>query len=324
MSQAIVVREYGGPEVLKLESVEVGNPGKGELRIRQTCLGVNFHDIYVRSGLYKTLALPGVPGIEGVGVVEAIGMDVKGFAEGDRVAYITGGYGCYASERILAADIAVKLPDAIRDETAASVFLKGLTVEMLVNSVGRIRAGNWVLVQAAAGGVGQLLSQWASHLGATVIGTAGSPEKAEIARRAGCSHVILYRQENVADRVKAITGGRGVDVAYDSVGKDTFAGSLNSLAMCGHLVNFGQSSGPVEPVALSQLSARSTTLTRPMVFHYVLQRPRLDAMSASLFDALVEGWLQPAVPSTYHLADAAVAHRFLESRTGTSPVVLTV
>ncbi|MEJ8824896.1 quinone oxidoreductase [Variovorax humicola] len=295
MSKAIVIREYGGPEILQLESVQVGNPGKGELRIRQTCLGVNFHDVYVRSGLYKTLALPGVPGIEGVGVVEDIGSDVEGFVVGDRVTYITSAYGGYASERILAADIAVKLPETIDDETAASVFLKGLTVDMLVNSVGRIQPGDQVLVQAAAGGVGQLLSQWASHLGATVIGTAGSAEKAEIARKAGCSHVILYRQEKVAESVKAITAGRGVNVAFDSVGKDTFAGSLDSLALCGHLVNFGQSSGPVEPVALTQLSIRSTSLTRPMLFHYTARRWRL-----------------------------AAAHAFLESRQATTPVVLTV
>ena len=324
MSQAIVVREYGPPEVLKLESIEVGKPKSGELRIRQTCLGVNFHDIYVRSGLYKTLSLPGIPGIEGVGVVEEVASDTAGFVPGDRVAYITGAYGCYASERLLPASIAVKLPDTVADTTVASVLLKGLTVDMLVRRVHRVQRGDWILVQAAAGAVGQLLSQWASHLGATVIGTAGSPEKAEIAKRAGCAHVILYREEDVAERVKAITGGRGVDVAYDSVGKDTFAGSLNSLAMCSHLINFGQSSGPVDPVALSQLSTRSSTLSRPMAFHYVAQRSALEDSATSLFTALSEGWLRPEPPTEFALKDAAAAHRLLESRKALGPVILRI
>lgn len=324
MSQAIVVREYGGPEVLKLEPIEVGKPQKGELRIRQTCLGVNFHDIYVRSGQYKTLTLPGTPGIEGVGVVEAVGDDVSGFDVGDRIAYITGAYGCYASERILSAALAIHLPDTIDDRTAASVLLKGLTVDMLVARVRRVAPGDWVLVQAAAGGVGQLLVQWATHLGARVIGTAGSPEKADIARRAGCSEVVLYRTEDVAQRIQSITNGRGVDVVYDSVGKDTFAGSLNSLALCAHLVNFGQSSGAIEPVAPAQLAARSSTLSRPMVFHYVAQRRFLDEMSSSLFAALSEGWLRPEPPVEYALGEAARAHEFVESRRATSPVVLRV
>lgn len=322
MTEAIVVREYGGPEVLQLESIEVGSPKSGELRIRQTCLGVNFHDIYVRSGLYKTLALPGIPGIEGVGVVEEVGADVSGFDVGDRVAYVTGAYGCYASERLLPAAIAVKLPDAVDDATAASVLLKGLTVDMLVNRIRPVRAGDWALVQAAAGGVGQLLAQWLRHLGVKVIGTAGSPEKAEIAKKAGCDEVILYRHEDVAERVKAITDGRGVDVAYDSVGKDTFAGSLDSLALCAQLIAFGQASGPVEPVALTRLSARSSSLSRPMVFHYVAQRPALEAMTQSLFAALTEGWLQPEPPIEFALADAAEAHRLLASRQATKPVVL--
>ncbi|HEX4893060.1 MAG TPA: quinone oxidoreductase, partial [Hyphomicrobiaceae bacterium] len=247
MAKAILLRETGGPEVLRLEDVDVRAPGAGEVRLRQTAVGVNFHDCYVRSGLYKTLKLPGIPGLEAAGTIEAVGPEVANFRAGDRVAYFTAAYGGYASERIIRAGELVRLPDAIDDRTAAAIMVKGLTAHMLVHLVYQIRPGNRILVHAAAGGVGTLLCQWASKLGAEVIGTVGSPEKGEIARRAGCRHVILYRSENFVERVKEITGGKGVDVAYDSVGRDTFLGSLNCLARLGHLVNFGQSSGPVAP-----------------------------------------------------------------------------
>jgi NADPH2:quinone reductase len=239
MATAIVLRRYGGPEALTAEWVEVGRPGSGELRVRQTAVGVNFHDCYVRSGLYRTLALPGIPGIEAAGVVEDVGPDVSGFAVGDRIAYVTGQYGAYASERLMPASWALRLPDGISEAVAATVLLKGLTTEMLTREVHPPKAGEVVLVHAAAGGVGRLLCRRARQLGATVIGTAGSEAKAEIARAAGCAHVILYRQEDFVARVKEITDGRGVDVAYDSVGRDTFDGSLESLALRGHLVNFG-------------------------------------------------------------------------------------
>ena len=322
MRRAIVMREHGGPEVLKVEPIEVGAPGPGQLLLRQTFVGVNFHDIYVRSGLYKTLTLPGIPGIEGVGRVEAVGPGVEGLAPGDRVGYITAGYGGYASERLLAAELAVRLPEALSDLAAASALLKGLTVEMLVNGVHHLRQGECVLVQAAAGGVGRLLVRWARHLGAWVIGTAGSEEKARIARAAGCAEVILYREEDVAQRVKAITGGRGADVVYDGVGKDTFDASLAALALCGHLVNFGQASGPVRPVTLSELAARSTTLSRPIVFHHVAQRQHLLRMSASVFAALGNGWLEVEPALEFPLAAAGEAHRLLESGKATRPIVL--
>ncbi len=322
MGSAIVIRAHGGPEVLRLEPVEVGAPGPGQLRLHQTFLGVNFHDIYVRSGAYKTLALPGIPGIEGVGVVEAVGRGVEGFREGDRVAYITGNYGCYASERLLDAALAVKLPDAVGDDIAAAVLLKGLTVDMLVSGVHHARAGEIALVQAAAGGVGRLLVRWLVHLGVQVIGTAGSAEKAAVARAAGCAEVIRYREEDVAQRVMEITGGRGVDVAYDGVGADTFAGSLAALAPCAHLVNFGQASGPIEPVTLPQLAARSTTLSRPIVFHYAAGRDRLERMSAALFAALAGGWLAAEPALEFPLAAAPEAHRLLESGKATRPIVL--
>ena len=322
MAQAIFLEAYGGPEVLRPREVTVGAPGPGELRLRQTYAGVNFHDVYVRTGQYRTLAPPGIPGIEAVGVVEAVGPGVEGFRAGDRVGYVTRSYGCYAGERLLPAQIAVPLPAHLDDRTAASVLLKGLTVEMLAQRVHRITPGQWVLVQAAAGGVGQLLVQWAAHLGARVIGTVGLLSKVELARAAGCEQVILYREEDVAARVAAITGGRGVDVVYDGVGHDSFAGSLASLAMCAHLVNFGQASGPVPPLALSALQARSTTVSRPVVFHYAAQPGALRAMSAALFDALERGWLRVPAPIEFPLAEAAAAHGLLEARSATQPIVL--
>ena len=322
MTRAIVLREFGGPPALRIETIDVGDPGPGELRIRQTAVGVNFHDVYVRSGLYRTLALPGIPGIEAAGVIEAIGPGVAGFAVGDRIAYATGRYGAYASDRILPAELAIRLPPEIDDQTAATVLLKGLTAEMLVRQVHVIKPGDIVLVHAAAGGVGRLLCQWANHLGATVIGTAGSEARAALARRMGCEHTILYREENFVDRVRDITGGRGVDVAYDSVGKDTFLGSLGCLSIRGHLVNFGQSSGSVEPFEVSRLAARSNSVTRPIVFHYFAQRAALESMTAALFDAMARGVLSVESGTCYPLAEAAAAHEALETRQAPGPLLL--
>jgi len=322
MAEAILLREHGGPAVLRAEAVEVGTPGPGELRLRQTAIGVNFHDCYVRSGLYRTLPLPGVPGIEAAGVVEAVGPGVEGFAPGDRIGYVTAGYGAYASHRLLPAALALKLPPGVSDRLAASLLLKGLTAEMLLRQVHRVQPGQTLLVQAAAGGVGRLLCQWAAHLGATVIGTVGSAAKAEIARAHGCHHTILYREEDFVARVQAITGGRGVDAAYDSVGADTFDGSLACLAPRGHLVNFGQSSGPVPPFAVARLAAKSNTLTRPMVFHYLAERPALEAMAAALFAALDSGAVTAEEGEALPLREAAQAHERLESRTAGGPIIL--
>jgi NADPH2:quinone reductase len=322
MAQAIVLRETGGPGVLRAESVAVGEPGPRELRVRQTAIGVNFHDVYVRSGLYRTLDLPGIPGIEAAGVVEDVGPDVTGFSVGDRIAYVTGRYGAYASGRILPAELALHLPPGIDDRLAATVLLKGLTAEMLVRQVHPVRPGDVVLVHAAAGGVGRLLCAWASHLGATVIGTVGTEEKAELARSAGCKHLILYRQESFVERVREITGGRGVDVVYDSVGKDTFTGSLDSLAVRGHLVNFGQSSGSVEPFEIARLAARSNSVTRPIVFHYLTQRDALERMAAALFDAIAQRVLPVEPGKIFPLAEAAAAHEELESRRAPGPLLL--
>ena len=312
MARAIVLRDFGEASVLHVEDATVGAPAAGELRIRQTAIGVNFHDVYVRSGLYRTLAPPGVPGIEAAGVVEAVGPDVTGFQPGDRVGYVTGGYGAYASDRVLPAGLAFRLPAAIDDRTAASVLVKGLTVEMLTGAVHRVASGDRVLVQAAAGGVGRMLCQKLHAIGAMVIGTAGSAEKAAIARAAGCDHVILYREEDFVAQVRTITGGRGVDVAYDSVGKDTFLGSLACLAVRGHLVNFGQASGAVPAFEVSLLAARSNTVSRPILFHYLTDPSERDAMAASLFEGLSRGELSAAKPRAFALERADAAHDELE------------
>jgi NADPH:quinone reductase len=322
MAQAIVLRGYGGPDVLTPETVEVGGPDAGELRVRQTAIGVNYHDVYVRSGLYTTLTPPGIPGIEAVGVVTAVGHGVDRIAPGDRIGYISDHYGAYASERVLPADLAVVLPATMDDRVAATVLLKGLTAGMLVRRVHRIEPGTVVLVHAAAGGVGRLLCQWATALGATVIGTAGTPEKRDIALAAGCADVILYRVIDFGPEVRRITQGRGVDVVYDGVGKDTFYGSLDALATFGHLVNFGQASGPVAPLEMPQLAAKSATVTRPIIFHYTNEPARLHEMAADLFDAFATGVLTADPGEAYGLAQAAKAHEALESRTARGPLLL--
>lgn len=323
MHQAVVIREPGPPSVLRIEPVDVGAPAAGQVKLSQTFVGVNFHDCYVRSGLYKTLALPGIPGLEAVGVVEAVGDGVTNLAVGDRVAYITREYGAYATGRLIAADIPVRIPDTVDDRTAAATFLRGLTAQVVAYDVFPVKAGHTVLVHAAAGGVGRLLCQTAKQLGATVIGTVGSEEKAVLARASGCDHTILYRSENFVDRVREITNGRGVDAAFDSVGRDTFAGSLEALAMRGHLVNFGQSSGAIEPFLISQLFAKSNTVSRPNAMHYFTGEAR-EPMAKRLWDALSSGVLKADAHHEYAFADAAQAHEALESRRTTGAVLLRV
>jgi len=322
MVMAIVLRENGGAETLRFESVEVGAPGADEVRLRHTAIGVNFHDVYVRSGLYKTLTLPGIPGLDAVGVVEAVGSKVRHLKPGDRVAYITSAYGAYAEARLIAADRVFALPSEIDDRTAASTLVRGLTVWMLLSKVHPVKEKEVYLVHAAAGGVGRLLCQWAAHLGVHVIGTAGSEEKAAIALKSGCKEVILYRQENFAQRVHELTQGRGVDAAFDSVGKDTFSGSLECLALRGHLINFGQSSGAVEPFAVSRLAAKSNTLSRPILFHYIEDPLERDEMAARVFEALRLGVIAADAGAQFALRDAAQAHRALEARATTGSTIL--
>ncbi|HBP76828.1 MAG TPA: quinone oxidoreductase [Alcanivorax sp.] len=322
MATAMIMHEAGGPQVLRPETVTVGEPGPGQVRLKQTAIGVNFHDIYVRSGLYQTLTLPGIPGLEAAGVVEAVGEGVTAFAAGDRVAYTSGNYGAYADQRLIDAGRLVRLPDDIDDVLVAGMMVRGLTARILLTDVFPVREGSIILVQAAAGGVGQLLCQWARHLGATVIGTVGSQDKAERARRHGCHHVILYREQNVVDTVKQLTDGRGVDVAYDSVGKDTFYDSLACLAPRGHLVNFGQSSGPVEPLAMPRLAAGSFTVVRPMLGHYTADPADRDAAADAFFQALRDGILTPDDPVRYALQGVGQAHDDMEARRTHGAVVL--
>jgi len=323
MTHAIVLHAPGGPEQLRWEEVEVGEPGAGELRVRHTAIGVNFHDTYVRSGSYRTLPLPGIPGVEAVGIVERVGPGVEGFKPGDRIAYINEKYGGYAEARLLPAHLALHLPSTLSDLDAGALTVKGLTACLLLRRVHAVRAGEKVLIHAAAGAMGQLLVRWAHRLGATVFATAGSAAKARIAAECGAHHVIRYREEDFVARVKALSGGTGVDVVYDGVGADTFSGSLDCLAYLGTLVNFGQSSGPVPPFAVGRLAVRSNTLIRPLLFHYIRDRASLEALANEAFDAMESGVLPASIGLTLPLSRAGEAHTALESRATSGAIVLT-
>ena len=312
----------GGPQVLEVVETDLPPPLPHELRLRQTAVGVNYHDVYVRSGLYQTLPLPGVPGIEAVGVVEAVGSAVSAFAPGDRIGYVSGKYGGYAQARNLDADLAVKLPKGASDAQWAATLMKSFTAYMLLHRVRRTVAGETILVHAAAGGVGQLLCSWGRHLGLRVIGTVGSTEKAEIAHAYGAAEIILYREEDVATRISELTGGQGVAAAYDAVGADTFMGSIASLGFQGHLVNYGQASGPVEPFTPALLSTRSLTVTRPIVFHYLRTPAQLRAVADETFAAFASGALRPIDPLELPFAEAAQSHRLLEARQSPGGIVL--
>ncbi len=325
MTNAILVHETGGPEVMKWESVEVGAPGEGEVRIRHTAVGLNYIDVYFRSGMYPAPSLPFTPGFEGAGVVEAVGPGVSGLAEGDRVCYGTSPPGGYAEVRLIPAANLVKLPDAIADETAATMMLQGMTVRYLLKETYAVQPGDTILFHAAAGGVGLIACQWAKHLGATVIGTVGSEEKAELARAHGCDHTILYKTEDVAARVRELTDGKGVPVAYDSVGKDTVDASLDSLQPRGVFVTFGNASGPITDFNLGTLSAKgSLYVTRPTLFTYVSTPEALQANANDLFEVVANGTVKIEVNQTYALADAAQAHADLEARKTTGSTVFTV
>lgn len=322
MTKTIRFHKTGGPEVLVLEDVAVGKPGPGEVRLKQTACGVNFIDVYHRTGAYP-LPLPSGIGMEGAGVVEEIGVGVTDLKPGDRVAYASSPLGSYAEARHMAADRLVKLPPSIGDRQAAAMMLQGMTVEYLVRRTYPIQRGDTVLIHAAAGGIGLIFCQWAKHLGATVIGTVSSDEKAELAKTHGCDHTIVYTRENFVQRVKEITGGKGLPVVYDSVGKDTFAGSLDCLRPRGMLVCFGAASGPVPPFNIAILGGeRSLFLTRPSLFAYVATRPDLEACANALFDVVNSGAVKIEVNQTYPLKDAAQAHRDLEARKTTGSTVL--
>ncbi len=322
MPNAIVIRAYGDSDQLKFEDIAQPEPAEGEILVRQTAVGVNYHDVYVRSGLYKTLDLPGIPGCEAVGVVESVGESVKGLKPGDRIAYVTGGYGAYASHRTLAATLAVPIPDDVSDETAASNLLRAMTVDMLTAYVHPIKPGITVLVHAAAGGVGRMLCQSAANMGAVVIGTVGTEAKAGIAKSNGCNHTIKYREVDFVQSLAELTDGTGVDIVYDSVGADTFAGSIQSLALCGHLVNFGQSSGAVDPITMGTLATKSLTVSRPILFHYLQNSNQYRRMAQKAMHNFQSGVLSPAQATPMALAYASQAHDTLERMTGGGSLVL--
>ncbi|MEP6657663.1 MAG: quinone oxidoreductase [Betaproteobacteria bacterium] len=322
MPNAIRIHAVGGPEVLRYENVAVGEPAPGEARVRHTAIGVNYIDTYHRTGLYK-LALPAGIGLEGAGVVEATGSGVDWVKPGDRVAYSGGPTGAYSEVRVMPADRLVKIPEGVSDAVAATLMLKGLTVQYLFRQTYALKSGDTILFHAAAGGVGLIACQWARALGVTMIGTVGSDAKAELARAHGCTHAIVYTRENFVERVKAITAGAGVPVVYDSIGKDTFAGSLDCLKPRGLFVSFGSASGPIAAFDIALLAQKgSLYATRPTLFTYAAKRTELAAMAEEMFALVRSGKLESEPRQTFPLSQAADAHRALESRGTTGATIL--
>jgi len=322
MTHAVRIHSNGGPEVLRWEEVALPEPGRNEVIIRQTASGLNFIDVYFRTGLYKVPSFPATIGNEGAGVVEAVGADVTEVAVGDRVAYCMS-LGSYAQRRVVPAQQLVKLPDAVTDEQAAAMMLKGCTVQYLIRQTYPIKAGETVLFHAAAGGCGLIACQWLKHLGARVIGTVSTAEKAELAKAHGCDHPIVYTEENFVERVRTLTDGQGVPVVYDSIGKDTFEASLDCLQPRGLLVSFGNASGAVEPFSPAVLAAKgSLFLTRPTLATFIATPEQLRATTSDLFEVVGGGSVKIKVSQTYALEDVAQAHRDLEARKTTGSTVL--
>jgi len=323
MPHAIRIHKTGGPEVLDWDEVEIGEPGPGQVKLRQEAAGLNFIDVYHRTGLYAQ-QLPFTPGVEGAGVVESVGEAVDHVKPGDRVAY-AGPVGGYAEERLIDADRVVKLPDSIDSEHAAAMMLQGMTSQMLLRSVFPVHDGDTILIHAAAGGVGLIMCQWAAALGATVIGTVGTEEKAELARAHGCTHPIVYSKQDFVAEVQRITDGEKLPVVYDSVGSDTFMKSLDCLKVRGLMVSFGNASGPPEPFPLNVLAQKgSLYLTRPTLYHYVASRQQLEQSANELFEMVSSGKVKVEVQQRFQLEDAAEAHRALQERRTTGSTVLTI
>ncbi|SCC95322.1 quinone oxidoreductase, NADPH-dependent [Thiomonas sp. X19] len=321
-THAIRIDRTGGPEVLQWQELPLGNPGPGEVRVRHGAVGVNFIDIYHRTGLYP-LQFPAGLGLEAAGTVEAVGEGVTSFAPGDRVAYCNGPTGAYAQARVMPARVLVKLPDAIAFDIAAAMMLKGLTAQFLLRRTRKLQAGDVALFHAAAGGVGLIAGQWARALGVQLIGTAGSDEKCRLALQNGYAHCINYRSEDLVSRVKELTGGKGVAVVYDSVGRDTWERSLACLQPFGLMVSFGNASGPVPPVTLTDLAAKgSLYVTRPTLMTHIADRDTLEQMAAELFAVVGSGQVKPLIGQRFALRDAAQAHIALESRATTGSIVL--
>lgn len=322
-TRAITFQQTGGPDVLKWSSIDLPEPGPGEVRIRHTAIGLNFIDTYHRSGLYP-MPLPAVPGIEGVGIIEATGEDVVTFQEGTRVGYPAGAAGAYAQARNIPADRIVELPDTVTDQDAAALLLKGCTVEFLVRRLYRVQDGDTVLFHAAAGGVGSIACQWLNSIGAKVIGTVGSKEKAEIAEKNGCAHTVLYNEEDFEEAVMDITGGKGVPVVYDSVGAATFDKSINCLSRRGMMVTFGNATGPVPPLAPGLLAQKgSLILTRPTLLDYVSERDDLVSSTASVLMKIATGSIKADIRQVFALEHAAEAHKVLEARQTKGQTILT-
>ncbi len=322
MVKVVRVHAYGGPEALSYDDVELGQPGPGQALISQTAVGLNYIDTYHRTGLYKLPSLPHPIGVEGAGIVEAVGPGVTNVKPGDRICYGSI-LGAYAQKRIVPADRLLALPEGISDEVAAGIMLKGMTARYLVRVTYPIKKGDTVLIHAAAGGVGLIACQWAKHLGATVIGTVGSEEKAALARAHGCDHPINYNRENFVEKVKEITGGKGLPVVYDSVGKDTWEGSLDCLAPRGLMVSFGNASGPVPPVSILVLSQKgSLFLTRPILAHYIVTRAEYEETANDLFNVVKSGAVKIEVNQRYALKDVGQAHIDLENRKTTGSTIL--
>ncbi len=322
MTKAIRYERTGGPEVMQWVDVEVGAPGEGEIRVKQSACGLNYIDVYFRTGLYPQ-QLPAGLGMEAAGEVVAVGAGVTSVKVGERVAYVGRPPGAYAQERVLRADQVIRVPDAISDEQAASVMLQGLTAQYLLRRTYRVQPGDTILIQAAAGGVGLLVCQWAKALGATVIGTVGSDEKAEVAKAHGCDYPIVYTREDFTARVREITGGAGVPVVYDSIGKDTYVKSLDCLAPLGMFVSFGNASGPLPPIDSSEFSSRgSLFFTRPTLFSYIAKRSDYEAMSAELFEVIASGKVKTSINQRYALKDVGQAHADLEARRTTGSTIL--
>ncbi len=321
MTKAIRMHRTGGPEVLELEDVNIGDPGPGQIKIRHRAIGLNFIEVYFRKGMYPA-ELPFIPGNKGAGDVIAVGKGVKGFREGDRVGYAATP-GSYSEERLIAAQMVVKLPEAIGYDTAAAMMLKGLTAQYLLRRTYRVKEGDTILVHAAAGGVGLLLCQWGKALGATVIGTVGSEAKGNLAKKAGAKHIINYSTENFAERVAEITKGRKCNVVYDGVGKATFAGSLDCLRPLGMFASYGSASGQIEAFNINLLSAKGSLFaTRPTLFHYIAQREDLEKMARELFKVVVSGDVNIRIGKRYRLEDVGEAHRALEARETTGAAIL--
>ena len=322
MSKAIVINSYGSSEVLTYQERDIKEPSANQIQVKNTAIGVNYHDVYVRSGLYKTLTLPGIPGCEASGIAEKIGNNVKDFQVGERVTYCTKEYGAYATHINISHDKVIKIPNFLTDKLVATNFLRALTVEMLINRITLVDSSKSILVTAASGGVGRLLCQWASSMGVKVIGSVGSTEKIHETKLNGCFETFVSSDQEFNKKILDVTDGKGVDIVFDSVGNDTFESSVASLAHCGYLINFGQSSGPVKPVLMTTLAEKSLSISRPILFHYFGNRKNYEKMASSVFKAFEDKIISVANFLPFDLKDASSAHNTLESRKGGGSIYL--